>query len=766
MNEKLKIAINEATQGSLHWYTLDFANLMNSIAVTASKSDELDKQDLENLYGVIFLSNILYNNTEIEMLPLEDGIYDLCVSKYNALTGGMSPVGAQPIVFDSKEVDKINSMASNIDSGEIIEVYKKIDHMDEYPIDKTVYLNTLIRRWYADGDDWSLNLQSKKSVSVSQYDNTLVGTLDKCKFVTQYEAAQYGIAFNDDSVGIFERDFMHNIESKGFALDELIAEIKYDGVSVIVVVDGDTIVQAYSRGDTQNNEAADLTPIFGGLRFPNATGKIDNGQIFAIKCECIITYDNLMLLSQEYGRSYANARNAVTGLIGSLDGRKYVKYLTLVPITTSGLDILDRVVEIEFLNKYYTFGIDLKYWVLRGAHDVLLYSVHNLVKQLEDIRGSMPYMYDGVVISVTSNIIKLHMGRVNSVDKWAIAIKFNSQIKKTVFLGYSYSVGQNGIITPKAHFRPVEFLGTIHDNTTAHSYQRFKQLGLKVGDIVTIEYRNDVICYINKADSQFNIANPNPVIEFPTECPECGSKLVFSDKSASCPNIRCKGRNLGRIVNMLSKLNVKDFSDAYVESLGITSLTSFLKYDINEAKRILGDVLGDKLYEKIQQVLTSRYPDYRIVGALGFSSVAQEKWKVILTGLRLESIINMEDEELYHLLQSMNGIGSTTARVVAEERHILMEDLIMISNMPNVYRSFGCVENKPEVRFTGVRDAALEQAFCNAGYDADGKKSVTKKTSILIIPYMGFTSSKTSKLSSTSMVMTPDMARAYLSNIK
>ena len=59
MNEKLKIAIDEATQGSLHWYTLDFANLMNSIAVNASKSDELDKQDLENLYGVIFLSNIL-----------------------------------------------------------------------------------------------------------------------------------------------------------------------------------------------------------------------------------------------------------------------------------------------------------------------------------------------------------------------------------------------------------------------------------------------------------------------------------------------------------------------------------------------------------------------------------------------------------------------------------------------------------------------------------------------------------------------------------
>ena len=85
--------------------------------------------------------------------------------------------------------------------------------------------------------------------------------------------------------------------------------------------------------------------------------------------------------------------------------------------------------------------------------------------------------------------------------------------------------------------------------------------------------------------------------------------------------------------------------------------------------------------------------------------------------------------------------------------------------MPNVYRTFGSIEVKPEVRFTGVRDSQLEEMFNSKGFDADGKKSVTKKTAILIVPYMGFTSSKTSKVSPQCMIMSPEMAREYIGSL-
>ena len=768
MLEIIDSAINQASRGSLLWCDEDFKNLANSIALKALESKQLEKEDIENLYGILFLSNILYNNTTREYLPLEDGVYDLCISKYNNLTNGQAPVGAPPIVFETSDLDIVKTVNEQVSSNEMIEVYKNIDFVetDTSVIDRNLFYNHPITSWYADDENWSLELQAKKSRSKGHMYPSLTGTLDKCKFVTLHDAARHGISPDDYSVGIFERDFMHAIRSRGLNIDMLIVEIKYDGVSVELVVNGDTVIEAYSRGDTKNNEAADLTPIFGGLTFPNARGKVDKGTVFGIKCECIITYDNLMLLSKEFGRTYKNPRNAVTGLIGSLDGRKYMKYLTLIPIRTAGLDIDDRTVDIEFLNTYYSLGMDLKYWILQGSYESILYQARSIVNELENARPYMPYMYDGVVISSMSPAVKQIMGRVNSVDKWSIAVKFNSQVKETVFTGYSYSVGQNGIITPKAHFRPVEFLGTIHTNTTAHSYQRFKQLGLRIGDIVSIEYRNDVICYINKPDNAYNQSNPNPVEQFPEYCPSCGTKLIFTEKSASCPNVRCPGRNLGRIVNMLAKLNIKDFSTAYIEALGISSLTELISYDINKAKSILGDVIGDKFGEKISQLMATNYPDYRIVGSIGFSSVAQEKWKLILKELRLESIINMGSEELYNTLYAMKGIGPVTAKTIVEERdNYLLNDLVTISTMPNVYRTFGSVEVRPEVRFTGVRDSQLEEMFNSKGFDADGKKTVTKKTAILIVPYMGFTSSKTSKVSPQCMIMSPEMARDYIGSL-
>ena len=73
----------------------------------------------------------------------------------------------------------------------------------------------------------------------------------------------------------------------------------------------------------------------------------------------------------------------------------------------------------------------------------------------------MPFMYDGIVVSFMDfNLIQM-LGRVNSVNKWQMAIKFETMKKDTVFLGYDYTVGQNGAITPMIYYKPIEFYGCI-----------------------------------------------------------------------------------------------------------------------------------------------------------------------------------------------------------------------------------------------------------------------------------------------------------------
>ena len=284
-----------------------------------------------------------------------------------------------------------------------------------------------------------------------------------------------------------------------------------------------------------------MTPILGGYKFRHASGALESAT-FGMKFEAIINIHNLHRLGVLRDKEYKNCRNAIIGLFGASDASLYRDFITLVPLATSLH--LDRITEIEFMNRYYHSGEYLRYAVLEGDYKEILFQVKRFVDEAEYMRPFMPFMYDGVVISYLDEK-KIHdLGRENSVNMYSTAIKFNAMKKQTIFNGYSYTVGQNGTITPMIHYNPIEFYGQVHNKSTGHSYARFKELGLRVGDILDVEYTNDVMPYVTKPDNSANAGNPNPVIEFITNCPSCGNILKISDsgKSMFCDNIKCPER--------------------------------------------------------------------------------------------------------------------------------------------------------------------------------------------------------------------------------
>lgn len=768
MDSRISQCINSLNKGSLEMITIENCKYFNDIALDVINQGSPSDEMLSNAYGVLLISNILYNNTTRELLPLEDSVYDLLVTKYNNLTNGQSPVGAKPITFDPVSETQVEGIKNNETQDGPIQVVSRVNSSN------MLYFGDIVRNSYpvADFYDYSTPDEFKQNVPQNTRDvehkyPELVGTLDKCKYVLNSQALARGDQ-KSDSVWTFENDFMHSLYNMGARFNELVAELKYDGVSVEAEIDGNTIISAASRGDTENNEARDLTPLFGGYVFPKAKGEPTlqpgAGLVFGMKFECIVTYENMAKLQANFGISYANGRMAAIGLMQRNDARKFLPYLTLVPIRTAGLNIIDRRVEIEFLNKYYSSGVDMKYAILHSDdYNKLLFMVKKFVDDAEILRPYMPFMYDGVVVSLTDFNLKQKIGRVHSVDKWSIAIKFEAEVKQTIFYGYTYTVGQNGVITPKAQFRPVAFMGNVQTEVSMHSFKRFNQVQLRPGDIVRIEFRNDVMAYLTKPDTPYNRSNPNPIIKFPSECPSCGTPLVFTDKEAICPNRACPERNLTRVANMFDKLNIKDFSKALIAKLGITSLSDFVNYNPNTAISILGQTMGKKFMDRVNQFLSQKYTDYRLVGSIGFSSVAQSKWKLILASVSLEDIINTDDVELQKVLELIKGIGPTTARTIVIERSDLYTDLITITKLPNVQRTFGMIDERLKVRFTGIRDKELEQMFLDKGFEADGNKSVNKKTDILIVPYIGFTSAKTRAIGQTCKVMDPNMAREFLS---
>ena len=607
------------------------------------------------------------------------------------------PIGAKPIFIEethNNEFEDSKVMCTMIEGKP--KLYTK--ELKEFT--NPNYYNYIPIVYYAQEDI------KKRLINTQHKYPELVGTLDKCKFVLNKEAADAGV-FDNPSVKIFERDFMAPLVKQGILAGinsseviDVVAELKYDGVSVEAEVLGDTILSALSRGDTADNIATDLTPIFGGYKFPYAAN-VNLDYPFGIKFEAIITKRNLERISEIRGKVYKNARNAIIGILSATDSYKFKNYITLIPLATS-LD-MPRIDELKFLNHYYNSGEYNRYIELSGTYIQLMYQIYEFRNSAEQLRSILPYLIDGIVISFIDPNIISKLGRVNSVNKYQMAIKFNPKVVRTIFLGYTFTVGKTGDITPMVHFKPCEFLGGIHTKQTIHSYERFKELNLIVGQEIDIEYRNEVITYVTKPDTEHNrkLEYESHPLKFIEECPFCGSKIEISPsgKSAKCLNIKCPERNVYRIATMMEELGIVNFGEQTVRLLNITSLTDLL--DPNSINLdLLGPVEKTNYLNEINKLKSVEIPDYKLMTALGYPGIGPNKWQSILRLLTIKELIELANADKAIQFPKINGVSSNTLDMILDYTLFYEKDVINAINNLHIADSKGSAE-LPRISFTG-----------------------------------------------------------------
>lgn len=718
--------------------------------------DNMTDKDIDDLVSLVTIGNITYNYTANIILPIEDGIYDMLVVKLKRVDFNKFTPGAPPLQFDQIELNRYANEANNID---YIKPFMFMSDEDKKYEAEMIYHEIIDNRVPLTKDiglikPFSIHENSYISKRLRNIEHNypeLVGTLHKCKFVLDKDALDVG-AYNEPNTTIFERDFIAPLINRGIIntrdIYEMVMTLKYDGVSVEADVT-DKVISARTRGDTDNNEASDITPILGGYRFPKAP-KLDTP--IGMKFEAIVRYDDLYRLNETFGTKYINGRTAIIGIMGSSDAWKYRDFITLVPLQVDasniGLTFSDRVEEINFLNTYYSNKEYLRASVIQGNYSTLLYCIRRYVQEAEFAKSYIPFMYDGVVTEFLDNNIRKTLGRENNINQYAMAIKFNPLKKQTTFRGYSYTVGQDGSITPMIHYDPVEFIGSIHTKSTGSSLDRFNKLDLRIGDIINVTYVNDVMPYVTAVDIDANIPNHQreklPEEEFPTVCPYCGSELKISSSGASafCPNLDCPGRSITRMSNMLAKMGVKNFSEAAIDSLKVDHF--YQLYDLSlDQLSILGPNNAIKFRAELDKLKTNPLPDYRIIGALGFTNIATKSWKLLFSKIRLDQIHNIyltgDLEGLRVILTNIKGIGPIKANTIIDEYSYFIKDIELIMNNHMYIETEINSQPDIQIRFTGFRDRELEQVLnSQVGIDCDGDAGITKQTAILLVPYSGY----------------------------
>lgn len=776
MNQAIIAVLDGLRAGRLD-KAYEYKQYLNEMAVYLYNKPELDIDDQDDLHNIITICNICYNDTDKEILPIEDGVYDLILEKYKKYNPRFQ-VGADVVIFESSKkkagpyferpmTDAITFMDPVND--------KDVFFLDDIVIDPTKFIDR--RDFENKATPPSVDFITKRYRNTAHNHPELVGTLDKCKFVLDKDAIERGV-FNDYNVKTVERDFFQEHLQRGIIRPDekfdVVLELKYDGISVEADCT-DEVVSARSRGDTGMDQASDLTPFLKGYKFPHRPA---GSPMVGVKFEAIITQSDLPFFNKAKGYEYKNCRSAIVGLLSSGDAWKYRDFVTLVPLAVEQevfetVCNSDRTQEIQYLNQYFVSkGCPMRWTYVNGNYIENLFWIKLFASNAEMMRYAVPFMYDGIVVSYRDPKIRNALGRENSINKYSIAVKFNPLKKETVFRGYSYTVGQDGSITPMIHYDPVEFYGTIHNKSSGHSYARFQELQLRKGDMIDVEYVNDVMPYVTKPINDWNLENEQKMMPepFPHLCPICGAEVIVSDsgKSARCPNPDCGGRQLARMINSCAKLGLDGFGEATVAQIGkyhlheMFDLLTCENWEEELRIRGFGPIEAANAHNQIMALTNREITDAQLLGSVGFTGISTKTWELVLPEIdydKLREMFNMLDpSKIYYkrtvnFLSSIKGIGPATADTIAREFTYFQKDVDWVIQHGKVVRFVPRTGKK--IRFTGFRDKAFCEYLNSIGFLADDDADVTKDTFVLLVPDSSFQSKKTQKAKKQNILIVP-----------
>jgi DNA ligase (NAD+) len=260
-------------------------------------------------------------------------------------------------------------------------------------------------------------------------------------------------------------------------------------------------------------------------------------------------------------------------------------------------------------------------------------AVIKFCREWSDLRHSLNFATDGVVVKVDDLKHREHLGTTAKCPRWAIAFKFPAEQATTRLRSIEVQVGRTGAVTPYAVLEPVQLGGSTIHLATLHNEQEIARKDLRAGDIVLVEKGGDVIPKIIKPVTARRTKGKGGPTAFvmPKRCPSCNTPLRRADgeviwrcMNSSCPAKFRRGllhfasrramdiEGLGEVlVNQLVEANlVKDFADLFV--LKIETLVTLDR---------MGRKSATKLVHQIEK--SKKNSLWRLIHALGIRHVGE-----------------------------------------------------------------------------------------------------------------------------------------------
>ncbi len=522
-----------------------------------------------------------------------------------------------------------------------------------------------------------------------------------------------------------------------------VAELKIDGLSISLRYEKGMLVRGSTRGDgvrgedvTRNVRTIRSVP----LRIEETAPLEVRGEVFYSKR----AFEALNAERETAGEPvFANPRNAAAGTMRLLDSRitskrKLDAWLYAI---VDGARL--PASQSEGLRRLSSLGFPVNpHWRRYESFE----EIREFIGRWEKERHKLDFETDGVVIKVDDRRLQERAGSTAKSPRWALAYKYPAEEKTTVVREISVNVGRTGVLTPVAHFDPIQLAGTTVKRATLHNYEDLARKDVRVGDTVVVEKGGEVIPKVVRVLLEKRPSGAKP-FQMPKRCPVCGDPIVREpgEVASRCVNPSCPAVVREALRHFCSRraMNIEGLGEKLVDQLVTVGLLTDVAsiYDLKAQDLVALERWGEKSAANLlEEIDRSKQNDLsRLIFALGIRHVGEKAARTLAGHFgTLEALAGASEEQL----QVVPEIGPNTAAAIvswfSHPRHRqLVEKLrrhgLNFSSRAEAARPSGALAGKTVVITGHLVGITREEA--RARLEAAGAKvsgSVSGKTDFLL----------------------------------
>ncbi|MDZ4165075.1 MAG: NAD-dependent DNA ligase LigA [Smithellaceae bacterium] len=440
---------------------------------------------------------------------------------------------------------------------------------------------------------------------------------------------------------------------------DYLVEPKLDGVGVNLIYNRGALALGLTRGDgitgedvTANLKTIAAIPAQLDMRFPYPAE-------MEIRGEVLIYKENFKALNRQRSEMaespFANPRNAAAGSLRQLDPSvTALRPLDIFFYTmgeNSGMTCPDQWTLLQTIS-LWGFKINPLARLVHGIDGCL-----DFYRELNELRPTLPYEIDGMVIKVSSLDLQKRIGSVSRAPRWAIACKFAALQEITEVEDIKVQVGRTGVLTPVAILKPVRLGGAMVSRASLHNEDEVSRKDIRIGDKVLVQRAGDVIPEIVKSLESLRNGRET-LFSMPLYCPQCGSRVVrpAGEAARRCVRLSCPAQVKERIRHFASRdgLDIDGLGESLIGQLVDNKLIRDPGdlFFLTEGQLITLDRMGSKSARNIiDAVKAAKNPPFdKFIYALGIRHVGQRTAKILSTRFtRISELMDATSDDLLQL---------------------------------------------------------------------------------------------------------------------